>query len=209
MPQPDAMSPGAGSTVLLVVDVQERFRPAISGFDAVVAGCARLVRAFRILGLPILVTEQYPRGLGKTVPEVADALGLDRPGQGPVDGRPSGEGGSPGGGGPPVFEKTAFSACGAPGILERLPAGRRLTVVVCGIETHVCVNQSVRDLLETGHAVEVCVDAVGSRKESDREVALRKMESSGAVLTTTEMVAFELLGDARHPKFKEVQALFK
>lgn len=173
-------------TALFVVDVQERFRPAMQGFDSMVAGCLRLVRTFRILGLPLIVTEQYPKGLGRTVAELQEPLA-----------------------GVPVFEKTAFSALGCPQVREKLALLEARSIVVCGIETHVCVHQTVRDLLRAGYRVEVAVDAVESRHSGDRDVALRRMENSGAVLTTTEMAAFELLVDARHPRFKEVQALFK
>jgi nicotinamidase-related amidase len=180
------------NTLLLVVDVQERFRAAISDFDVMLHACVRLVKSVRILGLPILVTEQYPRGLGQTVPELRDALST-----------PSEAGDTV------ILAKTVFSACGAPRIEEEVSPDHPRAVLVCGIETHVCVNQTVHDLLEEGHEVHVAVDAIGSRKELDREVALRTMERSGAFLTTTEAAVFELLRDARHPKFKEVQALFK
>jgi nicotinamidase-related amidase len=178
-------------SALLVIDLQEKFRPAIPDFDAVVGGSAKLVRAFRILGLPVLVTEQYPKGLGRTVPEIFDAL---------ISAAVNVE---------PPLEKTAFSACGSPMLLDRLRSMGTSTVLVCGIETHVCVNQSVHDLLAGGLGVHVALDAVGSRRTFDRDAALRKMECSGAVLTTVETAAFELLRDAKHPKFKEVQSLFK
>lgn len=181
----------AETACLLVVDVQERFRPAIHGFDEMVRACARMVKTFGILGLPIVVTEQYPRGLGRTVPELLDAL-------------------AEAGASSPPFEKTAFSAWGAPGLPERFEGlGPPRHVFVVGIETHVCVQQSVHDLLAKGFRVQVAADAVSSRRPSDREVALRRMERSGAVLTTTEMAAFELLRDAAHPRFKEVQSLYK
>jgi nicotinamidase-related amidase len=193
----------AEETVLLVVDVQERFRPAITDFESVLAGCVRLVRAFRAMELPIIVTEQYPRGLGPTVEELRAVLSAGE----------SSEGGgqSAGGAGPAseILEKTSFSVCGAGGFSERLSSLNTPTVLVCGIETHVCVQQSVHDLLSRGLAVQVAVDAIGSRKDSDRTVALRRMEKAGAILTTTEMAAFELLRDAKHPKFKDIQALFK
>jgi nicotinamidase-related amidase len=150
------------------------------------AGCVRLVKAFRALDLPILVTEQYPKGLGSTVPELRAAL-------------------APGA----IPEKTAFSSYGCAGLPEALRATGARCVLACGIETHVCVNQSVHDLLAAGYAVHVAADAVESRRASDREAGLRKMERSGAVLTSCEMAAFELLRDAKHPRFKEVQALFK
>ncbi len=174
------------ATALLVIDVQERFRSAIAEFDSMAAGCAKLVRAFRLLGLPVLVTEQYPKGLGHTVAEVKEALG-------PAE----------------IPEKTAFSSMGCAGVPERLQALGAQSILACGIETHVCVQQTVHDLLAAGYPVQVAVDAVQSRHAADREVALRRMEAAGAVLTTTEMAAFELLADARHPRFKEVQALFK
>lgn len=177
---------GPDSSALLVIDVQERFRPVMDDFETMVAGCARLVRTFRALELPVLVTEQYPRGLGRTVPELLEALGQVE-----------------------IWEKTSFSSMGCPPLPGHLESREPRTVLTCGIETHVCVHQSVHDLLAGGYAVHVAVDAVASRRVSDREVALRRMERAGAVLTTSEMAAFELLQDARHPKFKEVQALFK
>jgi nicotinamidase-related amidase len=203
MTHPSTLTPER--TTLLVVDVQERFRAAIAGFESMLSGCVRLVRAFRILDLPIVVTEQYPKGLGKTVRELVDALASP---EGGGQGTGHGESGSHRGGEGSPLEKTAFSACGAPGFFDRLGPGLR-SVLVCGIEAHVCVSQSVHDLLGGGHAVHLAVDAVGSRRESDRDIALRKMERSGAILTTTEAAAFELLRDARHPRFKDVQVLFK
>jgi len=177
-------------TALLVVDVQERFRAAMEGFEPMLSRCVRLVRAFRALALPILVTEQYPKGLGPTVPELLEALGH-------------------GGSEQKIPEKTSFSSYGCDGLPERLRATQASSVLVCGIETHVCVNQSAQDLLEAGYRVQIAVDAVESRHAKDREVALRKLERAGVVLTTSEMAAFELLRDAKHPRFKEVQALFK
>lgn len=172
---------------LLVVDIQERFRPVMEGFDEMVAGAVRLIKTFRALSLPVLATEQYPKGLGQTASELREVLGA----------------------GIAPYEKTCFSSCRSDevaGQIRDLAIGH---VVVCGIETHVCVSQSVHDLLARNLGVFVPVDAVESRRALDRDVALRKMERSGAVLTTTEAAAFELLEDARHPKFREVQALFK
>jgi nicotinamidase-related amidase len=178
-------------TALLVVDVQEKFRPALPGFQAMVEGCLRLVHTFRLLGLPIVVTEQYPRGLGRTVTELKAALALAGPP--PV----------------PVFEKTAFSSLGCPGAVEWLRLAGSRSVVVCGIEAHVCVQQSVHDLLQGGYSTHVAVDAVESRRAVDRQTALERMSASGAIPATAELVAFELLRDAKHPRFKEVQALYK
>jgi nicotinamidase-related amidase len=185
---PNILDPAA--TALLVVDVQERFRDAIPEFGVMAAACARLVRSFRLLGLPIIVTEQYPRGLGRTVPEIAEAL---RGGSGEAT----------------TLEKTSFSSFGCAGVPEKLRDLEVCSIVVCGIETHVCVNQTVHDLLRVRYSVHVAADAVRSRSALDHASALRKMERSGAVLTTAEMAAFELMRDAKHPRFKEVQGLFK
>ena len=186
---PNLIDPGA--SVLVVIDLQERFRPVLAGFECIAFACARLVRVFRKLGLSVIVTEQYPKGLGPTVPEVKQALeeGSEAPSE--------------------IREKTSFSSYGCEGVAEELRRLRTRSVLVCGIETHVCVNQTVHDLLQAGYTVHVAADAVESRRALDHASALRKMERSGAVLTTAEMATFELLGDARHPKFKEVQELFK
>jgi len=181
---PNVLSPD--EAFLVVVDVQERFRSLQEGFDRMVAGSVRLVQASGILGLPVLVTEQYPKGLGHTVKELTEVLG-----------------------GTSAFTKTCFSSCGSEEFSRRLRELGRRQALVCGIETHVCVSQTVHDLLQSGFTVQVAVDAVESRNPLDREVALRRMERSGAILTTSEAAAFELLGDAKNPKFKEVQALFK
>jgi nicotinamidase-related amidase len=162
---------------LVVVDVQEAFRPYAS-FATVVQACAKLVAAARILGLPALVSEQYPRGLGHTVPElgVADE---------------------------PRIEKSVFSAARADGF----DLQGRTQAVVCGIETHVCVSQTVHDLLGRGVEVHVPADAVGSRHTLDYERALERVERAGAVVTTVEAALFELLERAGTPEFKEVQRL--
>jgi nicotinamidase-related amidase len=176
----------AGRTCLVVVDVQERFRGVQKGFEQMLLGVVRLVSTFRILELPVLVTEQYPQGLGRSVPELLGALGEND-----------------------AFTKTSFSACGSAAFCRRLTDLGRRQVLVCGIETHVCVSQTVHDLLARGYCVHVAVDAVESREAADRELALRKMERSGAILTTSEAAAFELLGGKDSPGFKAVQALFK
>ena len=159
---------------LIVVDIQDRFKDVISGFEEMAAASIRLVSTFRALELPIIVTEQYPKGLGRTIPALGEALG----------------------GTAPPYEKTCFSSCGSDAVSSRLEELGTEHAVVCGIEVHVCVSQTVHDLIQRGILVHLAVDAVASRKALDREVALRKMERSGAVLTTAEATAFELLGDA-------------
>jgi nicotinamidase-related amidase len=162
---------------LIVVDVQEAFRPYAS-FAGVAESCAKLLAAARILGLPALVSEQYPRGLGHTTPEV----GLE---------------------GERCIEKSVFSAARA----EGFDIGGREQAVVCGIETHVCVSQTVHDLLERGLEVHVPADAVGSRHTVDYERGLERLERAGAVVSTVEAVLFELLERAGTPEFKAVQRL--
>jgi nicotinamidase-related amidase len=163
--------------LLVVVDVQEGFR-SYDTFTDVALACAKLLEGARILELPRLVSEQYPKGLGPTATEV----GLD---------------------GETVIEKTVFSAVRAEGFHL---AGRD-QAVVCGIETHVCVSQTAHDLLQRGVEVHVPADAVGSRHHLDYERGLERLERAGAVVTTVETVLFELLGRAGTPEFKAVQQL--
>jgi nicotinamidase-related amidase len=162
---------------LIVVDVQEAFRPYES-FAGVADACAKLIQAARILDVPRVVSEQYPKGLGHTAPEV----GLEE--ETPI-------------------EKSVFSAARADGF----DLGGRDQAVVCGIETHVCVSQTVHDLLDRGVEVYVPADAVGSRHEIDYERSLERLARAGAVVTTVEATLFELLERAGTPEFKAVQKL--
>ncbi len=166
---------------LIVVDVQEAFRKAIPDFESVVSAAAIMVRGAEAIGIPVLVTEQYPKGLGRTVPELAALLP---------------EGVEP-------IEKTAFSAAEA----EGFEMGDRDQAIICGIEAHVCVNQTVLDLLDRGVEVHVVADGVGSRSEANRELGLGKAERAGAWLTSVETALFELLGRAGGERFKAVQKL--
>ena len=166
---------------LVVIDVQEAFRKAVPSFDRVARATAALVQGAEATGVPVVVTEQYPRGLGRTVPEIAAHL---PPGVEPV-------------------EKVCFSAPQA----EGFDLYGRDQALVCGIEAHVCVNQSVLDLLGEGIEVHVAEDAVGSRFEENRKVGLEKAEGAGAVITSVETALFELVGRAGTEEFKRVQKL--
>jgi nicotinamidase-related amidase len=168
-------------TTLVVVDVQEAFRKAVPDFERVAKATATLIEGAEALGVPIVISEQYPKGLGETAPEVAEHLP---------------EGTEP-------LEKVVFSAAEA----EGFDLGGREQALVCGIETHVCVNQTVLDLLDGGTEVQVAEDAVGSRTEENKQVGLHKMERAGAVLTSVETALFELLGRAGTDEFKAVQKL--
>ena len=171
----------ADRAALVVIDVQEAFRKALADFDDVTKGTATLIEGAKAVGIPIVVTEQYPKGLGETVPEVAEHL--------PEDLKP--------------LEKVVFSAAGA----EGFDLDGRDQALVCGIETHVCVNQSVLDLLDEGIEVHVARDAVGSRSADNKELGLHKVERAGAVLTSVETALFELVGRAGTDDFKRVQKL--
>jgi nicotinamidase-related amidase len=168
-------------TTLVVVDVQEAFRKAIPDFERVAEATATLIEGAKAIGIPVAITEQYPKGLGDTVPEVADHLP---------------EGTKP-------LEKVCFSAADA----EGFDLGGRDQALVCGIETHVCVNQTALDLLASGVDVQVADDAVSSRFEENKRVGLHKMERAGAEITSVETALFELLGRAGTDEFKRVQKL--
>ena len=168
---------GRDRAALVVIDVQEGFRP-YAAFAPVASACAKLLQASRILEIPAIVSEQYPKGLGATAPVVG--LGEE-----------------------PVLEKTVFSAARADGF----DLGGRSQAIVCGIETHVCVSQTVHDLLDRGVEVHVPADAVGSRHEIDYQRGLERMERAGAIVGTVEASLFELLERAGSPEFKAVQKL--
>jgi nicotinamidase-related amidase len=167
---------------LVVVDVQEAFRPVVPDFERTAANAATLVRGARILAIPMIATEQYPKGLGHTVAEVAEHLGGVEP-----------------------IEKLCFSAARADGF----DLDGRDQVLVCGIEAHVCVSQTAHDLLGRGFEVHVARDAVTSRTAENKELGLHKMESSGAILTSVETALFELLATAGADEFRDVQRLIK
>ncbi|MCY2962820.1 MAG: hydrolase [Planctomycetota bacterium] len=170
---------------LLIVDVQERLLPAIANADLMLANCTRLVQGAQILEVPVWATEQYPKGLGGTVASLAHLL-------------------------PERLEKNRFSSVEVLnwGTAAADPAGR-FRVVVAGIEAHVCILQTVLDLLALGYDVHVPFDAVASRNDQNRQVALERMAASGAVVTTTESVLFEWCEVAGTPEFKQISQLIK
>jgi nicotinamidase-related amidase len=172
----------ADDTGLLVIDVQGKLIPKIHAADAVVRNIAFLIDAARILAMPVQATEQYPKGLGSTIPELARRL-PERP------------------------DKVAFSSCAVPSVVETFRRAARPNIVLAGIETHVCVLHTALDLLAGGFHAYVPVDAVGSRYVVDHDTALRRLEHAGAVLTTTETCVFEWVGGAGHPQFKAISRL--
>lgn len=179
---PELMS--VGDTALLVVDIQEKLVPAIGDHERVVFNTRRLIDGANVLGIPVIATEQYPKGLGPTVSPLAERLGT-------------------------IPSKLTFSSSGCPEIFTKLQDKGIHKILVTGIETHVCVQQTVLDLLNDGWRVYLAVDATGSRHPLDRETALRRMDSSGAVLTTTEAALFEWCQVAGTPEFKEISRLVR
>lgn len=172
----------AQKSVLLLIDFQTRLTPAIDGADDAIANAARLLNGAELLGVPFLFTEQYPKGLGPTVEELPPAR--DR-----------------------VFEKTAFDATRAPGFLDLTPQDH--VHILTGCETHICVLQTALGLIEAGRRVAIVADAVGSRTPENKRLGLARAEKAGAEIVTSEMVLFEWVGDAKHPRFKEISALVK
>ncbi len=171
----------ARESALLVVDVQEKLMAKIPGADAITRDIAFLLDAAQMLEVDIAATEQYPKGLGPTVAPVARRV-------------------------PQRPDKLGFSCCAVPGLADGFRARGRSQIVLVGIEAHVCVLNTALDLLAAGFQVYLAVDAVASRYAIDREVALRRLEKAGAILTTVEACAFEWLGGANHPQFKAVSA---
>jgi nicotinamidase-related amidase len=176
-----------GKTALVIIDLQEAFRNAIPDFSEIAANSALMARGAQILGVPVLVTEQYPKGLGPTAEEIRFSL----PGE------------------QEFIEKTAFSSCGAMAFNEQLKSLAIKHVIVCGIEAHICVNQTVHDLLDAGYTTHLLTDCVSARFEHNKRAGLAKMRQSGAVPSSVEMALFELMRDARHEQFKEIQKLVK
>ncbi|TCD48781.1 hydrolase [Chlorobium sp. N1] len=173
-------------TLLLVVDVQGRLAPSVHASEAVVGAVGRMIRACTILEVPVLVTEQYPKGLGKTVDSLMELL----PGAEPV-------------------EKLSFSCCGDEDFMSRLRAFSRNDILLAGMETHVCVYQTAVELLDFGYNVHLLTDAVSSRSEENRSLGIRCIEKAGASLSSTEMAMFELLREAGTERFKAVSAIVK
>jgi nicotinamidase-related amidase len=171
---------------LLVIDLQERLLPVMHEREALLERADVLLRGANLLGLPVVVSEQYPKGLGPTSQAV-----LAR-----VDGAP-------------VLAKASFSVYDDPSLKAALEGNGRTTVVVCGIEAHVCVLQSVLDLLAAGYTVVVVADAISSRQGSDVSRSLARMQAEGAVITSVESLLFELTRTSGTPLFKAISALVK
>ncbi len=173
----------AENSVLVVIDIQDKLLVKIPEADRLVRNAGFVLDVAAALDVPVRATEQYPKGLGPTTAEIARRLPATIP------------------------AKTSFSCCGAGTFLEELEMLRRPNIVLVGMETHVCVAQTAHDLLDAGLHVFLPVDALAARGQLDHDLALRRLEQAGAVLTTSEAVAFEWMTDATHPRFKVVSSL--
>lgn len=174
------------NSLLLLIDVQEKLVNALDK-DVIVKRVYNLVKSAKLLSIPVVVTEQYPKGLGVTVPSVADELPEDAS----------------------VFEKVSFNALDADGVLDKIKSYSKKQIVICGIETHICVHQTAAALLREGFEVYVAKDACASRSKYEFKQGIELMQSNGAKISCMEIILFEWLKTAKNPCFKEIQALIK
>jgi nicotinamidase-related amidase len=175
-----------GSTALLLIDIQEKILNVMLNRDNLIENCIKLIKGFKVLNLPVFFTEQYPKGLGPTTHFLQKEL----------------EGLSP-------IQKTSFSCIRAGNLFQRLNDNNIKQVVVAGIESHVCVQQTVLDLLANNFQVDLCADAVSSRKEADLNISLERMRNNNVEITSVESVLFELLEESRTEEFKQISAIIK
>ncbi len=171
---------------LLVVDVQGRLAQLMHESETMIAQIRRLIRAVRVLDLPVVWVEQLPEKLGPTVPEVAAAM----------------DGLTP-------LSKSSFGCCGDEAVMRNIESSGRRQILLCGIETHVCVWQTARELRHSDYDVHLIADASSSRSVLNRDIAWRRMEAIGVTLSCVEMVLFEMMRDADHPRFRDVSRLLK
>ena len=174
------------NAVLVIVDVQEKLMAVMQRRDEVVGNIKKLAAAAKVLGVPTLVTTQYAKGIGPTLVEVTEAAGN-----------------------PSALDKITFSCCGHEEFAKTVKELRRPRVLLCGVEAHVCVQQTAIDLMSDGRSVYVCADAVCSRHDSDRDVAITRMRDCGAVITTVESAVYEMLRQAGSAEFKTCLPLFR
>lgn len=179
--------------VLVIIDIQERLLPAICNKDDVVKGTVRLIKGAAELGIPIILSEQYPKGLGGTTPEISEAVSEVEK-NGAVVKR---------------LEKTTFACTNTDSFLDILEELSRDQIILCGIETHICVTQTALGLIEQGFITYVVADAVGSRKAENIEFALKRLYQAGAIILPVESVLYEALVDSKTPEFKTICNIIK
>lgn len=176
----------AENSLFFLIDIQDRLVGMLKNREEIAKNNSILTKAAKILGVPVIASEQYPNGLGSTILEVREYLNTEN-----------------------ILEKTSFSALATDTIKAKLESLNRKKVVLTGIETHICVYQTARALLDAGYEVYVVKNACSSRSSKDYRTALELMRDYGAKLTCVETVLFELLASSKHPNFKEIQALIK
>lgn len=174
-----------GDTALLVIDIQERLMPVIHDPTMIFENTNRLLKGAEVLNLPVLVSEQYPKGLLHTCPEID--LSADHA----------------------LFEKICFSCIQSDPVVDKLRSLEIKSLIVCGVEAHICVLKTVLDALEHGFEVHVVADAVSSRTPENRQLALDRMRQSGAFIVSTEMLLFQLIDIAGNPTFKQISGIIK
>lgn len=193
--------------ILVVIDMQEKLVPAMSNESELVIAGEKIVKGCRIFDMPIIFTQQYTKGLGSTIEEIKEAAKVivdDAAADEAAEVAEAEEAASF-----EFVEKTAFSVVGEPDFVRELKRYEATDIIICGIETHVCLQQSVLDFLEDGYNVFVAADACSSRSEFDYERSLSRMEAAGAVVTTVESILFEILQGATNPKFRDISKLVK
>ena len=180
------MKLAAGRAVLVMIDIQNKLWNVMHEKAALLENAQKLVKAMRVLSVPIILTEQNPEGLGSTLPELKQCMPEVK-----------------------ALPKLCFSCCQDKGFEQELNRLNRKQVILCGIESHVCVHQTAQELLSRGYEVQVVADVIASRAQANKEVALVRMQSEGVKITAAEMAIFELLGGADSPLFKEILKVIK
>lgn len=173
-------------TVLVVIDVQSKLLPVIYDYPALVENIKKVIQGAQILGIPVVLTEQYPEGLGLTVDEIRETLSEYNP-----------------------IEKMSFSCCGEENFIEKIKQLNRNKILVCGIEAHVCIYQTCMDLLSEGYEVHLLVDAISSRKKENRDLTVEKLHGAGVQITSVEMALFEILKEASVNEFRKISKIIK
>ena len=174
------------NALLLIIDVQEKLLPVIFEKEKLISNIQKLIKGCTLMGVPVIITEQNPSGLGTTVKELQDSVPSVRP-----------------------VTKFGFSCCSEPGFNEELSAAARRQILICGIESHICVYQTSMDLLSSGNEVHIVTDCVSSRTPENKELSMRRLVSEVVKLTGMEMALFELLRSSKSHHFKTISALIK
>jgi nicotinamidase-related amidase len=174
------------NTAAMVIDIQEKLFPVMAGKEELLTNCLKLVKGLQILGIPLVVTQQYTKGLGETMPEISSEIQNFS-----------------------YIEKRDFSCCGEPAVLNRLREFEAVNIIICGIESHVCVLQTALDLKESGYNPVIVMDAVSSRHPASIELAKDRFRYENIMMTSTESLLFELTRSSSTPEFREISRLVK